>query len=42
MGYEGSADDVASRRGAVAEALEAAGAQPMPEAGEAWESVLPG
>jgi alkyldihydroxyacetonephosphate synthase len=35
-GYEGSADDVAWRRGGASALLHAAGAQSVPEAGEAW------
>jgi alkyldihydroxyacetonephosphate synthase len=35
-GYEGSAEEVASRRAAAAAVLEAAGGQAVPEAGEAW------
>ncbi|MGZ4196420.1 MAG: FAD-binding oxidoreductase [Solirubrobacteraceae bacterium] len=35
-GFEGSADDVASRRGAAASVLQALGAQAVPEAGETW------
>jgi alkyldihydroxyacetonephosphate synthase len=35
-GYEGSAADVAARRRAASAVLEAAGAQAVPEAGEAW------
>jgi alkyldihydroxyacetonephosphate synthase len=35
-GYEGSADDVASRRGAAAGVLSGLGAQAVPEAGETW------
>jgi alkyldihydroxyacetonephosphate synthase len=36
VGYEGSAAEVESRRGAVTPMLEAAGAQPDPGAGETW------
>src|SRR5262249_52218481 len=35
-GYEGSADDVAGRRAAAALVFEAAGADAVPAAGEAW------
>jgi alkyldihydroxyacetonephosphate synthase len=35
-GYEGSANDVAARRAEATAVLDAAGAQPVPEAGEAW------
>ena len=35
-GYEGSADDVASRRDGATAVLNAAGAQPVPDAGETW------
>ena len=35
-GYEGSAHEVASRRATVTAVLEAAGAQAVPEAGQAW------
>jgi alkyldihydroxyacetonephosphate synthase len=35
-GYEGSADDVGWRRGGASALLHAAGAQSVPEAGEAW------
>jgi alkyldihydroxyacetonephosphate synthase len=35
-GYEGHADDVASRRDAASAVLKAAGGQAVPEAGEAW------
>jgi alkyldihydroxyacetonephosphate synthase len=36
VGYEGAADEVTSRRAAVTRALEKAGAQSDPGAGEAW------
>jgi alkyldihydroxyacetonephosphate synthase len=35
-GYEGGADDVAARRAAASVVFEAAGAEAVPEAGEAW------
>jgi alkyldihydroxyacetonephosphate synthase len=35
-GYEGTADDVAARRAAASVVFEAAGAEAVPEAGEAW------
>src|SRR5690349_13370540 len=35
-GYEGSAEEVASRRAAASAVLQAAGGQPVPEAGETW------
>ena len=35
-GYEGSAEEVASRRAAASAAFEAAGAQAVPDAGEVW------
>jgi alkyldihydroxyacetonephosphate synthase len=35
-GYEGTADDVASRRDAAASVLSGLGAQAVPEAGETW------
>src|ERR1019366_646091 len=36
-GYEGSADDVATRRARATRVLEQAGARPDPQAGESWE-----
>lgn len=36
-GYEGTAEDVAARRGAVSAILRAAGAEAEPGAGESWE-----